>query len=151
MKRKLYIAYGSNMDTEQMALRCPSAKLIGISEINGYELLFKGSKTGSYATIETKEDGKVPGVVWEITERDEKGLDRYEGFPTFYYKEDISVSIEGETNVAMVYIMDEKRTFGRPTYRYYKVIKEAYQKFGFDLTLLETALDVSIEREETND
>ncbi|WP_010651598.1 gamma-glutamylcyclotransferase family protein [Oceanobacillus massiliensis] len=151
MKRKLYIAYGSNMDIEQMALRCPSARFIGISEINGYELLFKGSKTGSYATIETKEDGKVPVVVWEITERDEKSLDRYEGFPTFYYKEDISVSIEGETNVAMVYIMDEKRTFGRPTYRYYKVIEEAYQKFGFDLTFLETALDVSIERGKTND
>lgn len=138
------------MDTEQMALRCPSARFIGISEINGYELLFKGSKTGSYATIEKKEDGKVPVAVWEITERDEKSLDRYEGFPTFYYKEDISVSIEGETNVAMVYIMDEKRTFGRPTYRYYKVIEEAYQKFGFDLTLLETALDVSFAKGKTN-
>ncbi|MBB2481074.1 gamma-glutamylcyclotransferase [Bacillus sp. APMAM] len=150
MKRKLYIAYGSNMDTEQMALRCPYARFSGISEINGYELLFKGSKTGSYATIEKKEGGRVPVAVWEITERDEKSLDRYEGFPTFYYKEDIPISIEGETNVAMVYIMDEKRTFGRPTYRYYKVIEEAYQKFGFDLTLLETALDVSIAKGETN-
>lgn len=98
MKRKLYIAYGSNMDTEQMALRCPSARFIGISEINGYELLFKGSKTGSYATIEKKEDEKVPVVVWEIMERDEKRLDWYEGFPLFYYKEDISVSMEGKIN-----------------------------------------------------
>ena len=63
MKKKLYIAYGSNMDTGQMAFRCPSAKFIGISEINGYELLFKGSRTGSYATIEKKVDSNVRGCL----------------------------------------------------------------------------------------
>lgn len=51
--RKLYIAYGSNMDEKQMAGRCPTARLLGTSELEGYRLLFKGSKTGAYATIET--------------------------------------------------------------------------------------------------
>ena len=48
--RKLYIAYGSNMDEKQMAGRCPTARLFGTSELEGYRLLFKGSKTGAYAT-----------------------------------------------------------------------------------------------------
>ena len=44
MKTKYYIAYGSNMDEEQMAYRCPEAKLIGKSEIKNYELLFKAPR-----------------------------------------------------------------------------------------------------------
>jgi len=33
MKNKLYIAYGSNLNLPQMAHRCPSAKVVGASEI----------------------------------------------------------------------------------------------------------------------
>ena len=58
--KKLYIAYGSNMDEEQMAFRCPTATLVGTAIVEGYELMFKGSRTGSYATIEPKEGSIVP-------------------------------------------------------------------------------------------
>ena len=43
MSKRLYVAYGSNLNVEQMRLRCPSARIIGTAEINNYELLFKGS------------------------------------------------------------------------------------------------------------
>jgi len=33
---KIYLAYGSNMNLEQMAVRCPNAKLMG-PEIKGME------------------------------------------------------------------------------------------------------------------
>ena len=46
--KKLYIAYGSNMDEGQMAHRCPTARLLGQTEVEGYRLLFKGSLTGAY-------------------------------------------------------------------------------------------------------
>lgn len=39
-KRKKYIAYGSNLNLEQMARRCPTAKVIGAGEIRDHELLF---------------------------------------------------------------------------------------------------------------
>ena len=55
MKTRYYIAYGSNLNVEQMKRRCPSARIVGTSEIQNYELLFKGSKTGYYLTIEPKE------------------------------------------------------------------------------------------------
>ena len=61
--KKLYIAYGSNMDEEQMAFRCPTATLVGTAIVEGYELMFKGSRTGSYATIEPKEGSIVPVLV----------------------------------------------------------------------------------------
>jgi hypothetical protein len=50
--KKYYAAYGSNLNVAQMKMRCPGAKIVGTSEIKDYQLLFKGSKTGSYLTIE---------------------------------------------------------------------------------------------------
>ena len=33
--KKYYIAYGSNLNVEQMRYRCPDAKVVGTAEING--------------------------------------------------------------------------------------------------------------------
>ena len=60
-------------------------------------LLFKGSKTGSYLTIEPKEGSRVPVAAWEVSAEDELALDRYEGFPTFYYKKEMLLPIKGIT------------------------------------------------------
>jgi len=149
MKTKLYIAYGSNMDEGQMAFRCPGAKLRGVSVIENYRLIFKGSKTGAYATIEKEEGQKVPVVVWEIEPTDEHSLDRYEGFPTFYYKEWMELDLDGEKVQGMAYMMDQDRKLGQPSYHYYKTLQDAYERFGFDKTILEKALeDSSVEGDE---
>lgn len=138
--KKLYIAYGSNMDEGQMAYRCPTARLLGRTEVEGYRLLFKGSLTGAYATIEPQEGGSVPVLIWEIGERDEASLDRYEGYPSFYYKKDLTVSLDGQEVTAMVYIMDERRQPGEPSGAYYGVLERAYEKFGFPMETLVAAL-----------
>jgi len=149
MKTKLYIAYGSNMDEGQMAFRCPGAKLRGVSVIENYRLIFKGSKTGAYAAIEKEEGQKVPVVVWEIEPTDEHSLDRYEGFPTFYYKEWMELDLDGEKVQGMAYMMDQDRKLGQPSYHYYKTLQDAYERFGFDKTILEKALeDSSVEGDE---
>lgn len=140
MKTKLYLAYGSNMSIEQMGYRCPDAELVGTASISGWRLLFKGSQTGSYATIEPKRDGTVPVLVWAISGCDELSLDRYEGYPRFYQKVDIPIALDDEEVLAMAYVMDESRPFGVPTEYYYDVIAEAYDRFGFDPDILEDAL-----------
>lgn len=71
-----------------------NAKIIGTSVIENYMLMFKGSKTGSYLTIEPKENAKVPVGIWEVTADDEIALDRYEGFPEFYYKKDMILPVK---------------------------------------------------------
>lgn len=43
MKRKYYIAYGSNLDVDQMLYRCPDALTIGRSTIDSYKLVFRGN------------------------------------------------------------------------------------------------------------
>ena len=36
MEKRYYIAYGSNLNVRQMLMRCPSARIIGTSEIHNY-------------------------------------------------------------------------------------------------------------------
>lgn len=143
---KYYIAYGSNMDERQMATRCREAVLVGTGIIQGYELLFKGSLTGCYATIEPKEESMVPVTIWAISKADEKRLDHYEGFPTFYYKKDVEVQMKDGTITGLVYIMHEDRHCGMPFPWYYEQMDRDYQKFGFDRAILKKALAISKER-----
>lgn len=37
-KTKLYIAYGSNLNLEQMRRRCPTAELVGKTVLRGWRL-----------------------------------------------------------------------------------------------------------------
>lgn len=140
---KYYIAYGSNMDAKQMAYRCPTAQLLGRTELEDYRLLFKGSKTGAYATIEPEEGSRVPVLVWTIEKEDEKRLDRYEGYPVFYYKKDLEIDLAGKRVTAMAYIMDESREYGKPSERYYGVLERAYRKYGFPMEILTEAYEIS--------
>lgn len=135
-QKRLYIAYGSNLNLPQMEQRCQTATVAGKSEIKGYELLFRG-----VATVEPKEGGNVPVLLWNIEPRDEAALDRYEGWPHLYRKEMMEVELEGEMVSAMVYVMNNGRYFGMPSQHYYDVIKEGYITAGFDTDVLEKALD----------
>ena len=134
---RYYIAYGSNLSVEQMKHRTPDAKIVGTATLQGWRLLFKGC-----ATIEPKEGREVPVLIWEISDTDEKNLDRYEGYPIYYYKRELPVTVtplDGGAPrelTAMVYIMDEKHTFRMPSLYYYDVLHRGYRTFGFDLSLL---------------
>lgn len=143
--KKYYLAYGSNLNVRQMALRCPTAKAIGTAVIKDYELLFKGSKSGAYLTIEPKVGAEVPVAVWAVEPSDELLLDRYEGFPTFYYKAEIELPVKyfsgkTATRKAFVYIMHEERPLGLPSGTYVQTCLEGYRNFGFDESVLIAAL-----------
>ena len=146
MKKKIYIAYGSNMDLEQMRYRCPNAKIKGTGILENWRLMFKGSLTGSYATIEEEAGQNVPVVYFTITKTDEDNLDYYEGYPIFYYKREVQIKTNKGYIEGMVYIMDESRQYGLPSDRYYGVLSEAYKKFGFNDNILSEAIKYSAER-----
>lgn len=149
MDKKYYVAYGSNLNIHQMKMRCPGARIIGTSVIENYQLLFKGSKTGSYLTIEPKDGAKVPVAVWEVTRTDERALDRYEGYPNFYYKKEMILNVKGivtgkvRRRTAFIYIMHEERALGMPSSFYVKTCLEGYQAFGFDERYLYDAIKIS--------
>ena len=149
MAKRYYIAYGSNLNKRQMERRCPDARAVGTAELPGWRLMFKGSKSGNYLTIERADGYTVPVAVWAVSERDERNLDRYEGCPTFYYKKEVRLPVKlasGKTKklTAFVYIMHEERSLGIPSLAYIRTCEEGYRNFGFDTKFLDAAYEISV-------
>lgn len=140
---KLYIAYGSNLNLAQMAARCPSARVYAHGVLNNWELIYRGTKTNSHATIRRKRGSSVPVLVWEIQPQDEYSLDRYEGYPRYYFKKDIMVSIGEKKKRAMVYIMDERQHPGRPSDSYIRTIYQGYIENNLDISFLKKSLETN--------
>ncbi|MCM1221910.1 MAG: gamma-glutamylcyclotransferase [Lachnospiraceae bacterium] len=141
--RTLYIAYGSNLNLAQMAVRCPSAKVYATGVLNNWELIYRGADGNSHATIKRKSGSTVPVLVWEIQPRDEYHLDIYEGYPRYYFKKNIMVYIGERKKKAMVYIMDERRLPGRPSAGYVETIRQGYIDNDLDMSVLEKSLKVN--------
>ena len=146
--KKFYIAYGSNLNKNQMKYRCPHAEPYASGALKDYELLFKGSKTGAYATVEPKKGEEVPVGVWLIDAVDEKHLDRYEGYPNFYYKTHVFVETDRGLIDGMIYIMHEDRPIGQPTEHYVGVCMRGYDDFNLNKLALLDALFTNELREE---
>ena len=136
----LYLAYGSNLNLEQMAARCPTAKVAGAAILKDYRLLFCGRHSNAVATVKPQEGSNVPVLLWEITSADEAALDRYEGWPYLYRKESVAVTLDGKEVDAMAYIMNEGRPLGKPSCDYYNVILQGYRSAGFDVDILKQAV-----------
>ena len=137
----LYIAYGSNLSIRQMAVRCPEAKVVGKAILHDWKLVFK-----LHATIEPSKDESVPVLLWKISEKDEQHLDTYEGWPSYYEKQDLELTMTDLNGrnprrvTAMVYIMTEGHKARMPMRGYVDVLVEGYERFNFDKNILRRAL-----------
>ena len=143
---RLYAAYGSNLNTEQMKHRCPDSFLVGTAELQNWRLLFKGSKSGNYLTIEPAAGYSVPLAIWAISDSDEASLDRYEGFPAYYYKKELRLSLRNDLKEeihALIYVMHEDRKTGLPSQSYVERCLKGYRVFGFDPQLISEAATFS--------
>ena len=138
---KYYIAYGSNLSVRQMAVRCSDAKVAGKAILPDWKLVFR-----LHATIEPEKGSVVPVLIWEISDKDEQHLDAYEGWPSYYIKQDLEVTmtdLKGKHPrkvTAMVYIMTESHNVRLPMKGYVDVLAEGYERFGFDKDILRQAL-----------
>lgn len=138
---RLYIAYGSDLHLEQMDYRCHGAKVLYKGIVENYALVYRGSKTGAYATIIPCEGDYVPVVVWGINEEHERRLDIYEGFPNFYYKKNLLVTLEsGRKITAMAYVMFDKAKVGKPSMTYLETCSQGYLANGLDMIKFEASI-----------
>lgn len=145
---KKYIAYGSNLSVEQMAMRCPDARIIGMAALQDWKLVFR-----THATIEPADGRVVPVLIWEISDRDEERLDLYEGYPTYYTKRDMVVTmtdLDGKNPreiTAMVYLMEKGHELRVPYRGYLDTLALGYRRFGFNPYQLELAMKEAEEAE----
>lgn len=138
MKRIYYLAYGSNLNERQMKYRCPNATKVGTLVLDDYQLEFR-----LYLTVVPKKGAQVPIGVWLVDEHDEKRLDAYEGYPTFYRKEYIEIEVEDKKEQALIYIMNDVRKVAPPSRQYMLTCLEGYKDFGLDANYLQEALNRS--------
>lgn len=136
MKKRYYMAYGSNLNKAQMAYRCPDAEFCGVTVLRGWDLVFRGG----VLTIEKSTDGKVPIGVWAVSDRDEMNLDVYEGFPRLYYKQymplEMTIGCRKAIVDAFIYIMNPIRAYAKPGHSYMQTCLDGYDDCGFDKDIL---------------
>lgn len=153
MQTKLYLAYGSNLNLRQMARRCPSAELLGYTYLEDTRLIYRGSLSGYYLSIENAAGFRVPCGVFRITPQDERSLDRYEGYPELYGKTiyrglplyAMDGTLRPGTIEAMAYQLPRSSPAGLPIPYYIRICREGYLDFGFDPAYLDQALAVTKE------
>ncbi|MDE6088892.1 MAG: gamma-glutamylcyclotransferase [Oscillospiraceae bacterium] len=136
---KLYIAYGSNLNLEQMKYRCPNSKPIGTAMLQDYELEFRG-----VATIVPKKGVAVPVLLWQISPQDERNLDRYEGFPNLYRKETYEIELDRHKVSGMAYVMNGGQ-IAAPNIHYYCTIAQGYRENHLNLEYLNAAVERAAE------
>lgn len=140
MNTKLYIAYGSNLNLQQMKHRCPTARPVAKRTLENYRLVFQGHPYGAHANVIPENGQRVPVVIWKITDMDEARLDIYEGVAGGYYtKEYIEVEVNDKVQKALIYIMTP-HGYGLPGDNYLNTIKEGYRDFGLPVKILNDAV-----------
>lgn len=146
-EEKLYFAYGSNINLDQMAYRCPAAEVVGPVVLENYQLLFRGNYKGNgVATIKPHKGRKVHGLLWKITPDCEKSLDVYEGFPRLYDKQTVTVRDQsGQEVTVMAYVMTPLcKEPAVPSHAYYTGILEGFRQNGLPTAPLKRAWEHSV-------
>lgn len=128
--RILYFAYGSNLNKEQMAWRCPNARPLGNLMLSDWRLVFR-----SVADIEPCDGAILPIGLWSITDKCELALDAYEGFPRLYNKR--YFNIKGQRYMTYTMNHDGIRP---PSPSYAKTIRDGYKDFKLPTAFLDEAI-----------
>lgn len=132
---RYYIAYGSNIITKDLKMRCPDSKIVGKSFLEDFKLEFK-----KYLNIKKEKGSKVPVLVIEVSERDERRLDEYENYPALYIKEEIYLK---DLDITAFYyiITDINKPLEPPREGYLKGCLNGYKEHGFDTKYILDALE----------
>jgi gamma-glutamylcyclotransferase len=107
----LYFAYGSNMLTQRLQNRCPSAKPWATAQVSERAVkFFKRSDDGSgKATLIEERGSHVVGVVFDLDDRELPVLDKFEGAGKGYHRVDDLIILIPELQqpvIAVTYVAD---------------------------------------------
>ena len=155
----LYFAYGSNLDKDQMAVRCTSARYIANACLKEYRLDFtRFSKTRGCAVADVvEEDGsEVWGVIYEISEEDCNELDECEGYLSSTYKDDNAYNREiievfencdlDKPKKVSIYIANQEPNPGYPSREYQDHILKGARHFNLPESYIEMLEQVKIKK-----
>lgn len=140
---KIYAAYGSNLNHDQMSRRCPDARFYGTGTLPDYRLVFRGVADIEYCRGESVQIG-----LWRVTPNCVAALDSYEGYPRLYGRNNCRIYRgRGKYTDAFVYFMNAEG-YRPPSAMYLNSISEGYQDCGLPLNSLRRALNWSLDQHE---
>ena len=129
-----YFAYGSNLSKKQMMERCPDSKPMFVVTLPNYKLIFVGWSRqwrGGVATIKPLRGEKVLGGIYEVSERDLRRLDKYEGHPDIYTRVNVAVTNEFGNRIEAVTYIKVGQLEETPSSRVYlSAIQQGYKDWG---------------------
>lgn len=97
----MYFAYGANIDKNAMKFRCPDSIFYGIGILSGKKFIINEF---GVATLVDNPESITYGILWLISEEDEKRLDVFEGVECgFYHKKDAIVNL-GKTEEIVCFL-----------------------------------------------
>jgi gamma-glutamylcyclotransferase len=131
-----YFAYGSNLSKQQMSQRCPNAKPKYQAVLPNYKLIFTGWSRdwkGGTASIKPLRGDKVIGAVYEITEPDQRRLDRFEDYPATYDRINVLVlKDDGSASKAFTYIKRQQSEETKPSAQYLAIMRQGYKDWTIE-------------------
>jgi gamma-glutamylcyclotransferase len=129
-----YFAYGFNLNRKQMRERCPDSKPRSLATLHHYKLVFvdwSRQWRGGVASIRPFRGERVPGAIYEISDRDLRRLDSYEGYPGKYNRLNVTVFTENNEPIeAITYIKARQSEETPPSPEYLAVIQQGYRDWG---------------------
>ena len=131
----LYFAYGSNLNKNAMARRCPDAEPLFSFDLPNWQLVFRG-----VADAVEMPGGTLQGGVWKITDDCERSLDRYEGVAGgLYSKVYLPVNGPGAEREMLIYVMNSTGIMP-PSQGYLETIVQGYRDFKLPFRMLREAV-----------
>jgi hypothetical protein len=121
------------MDPAQMAERCPHSPQAGTGWLDGWRLTFGGADIGwegALATVVENDNSHVFVVLYELSDGDERALDRWDGATLGYYRKlKVRVAtLDGDT-LAWLYVLNDYEG-GLPSARYLGIMADAAEAAG---------------------
>ena len=100
--RRLYFAYGSNMNPAQFHRRCPGSDIVGLATLRDHRWYITDR---GVASVTPDPGNRVHGVLARLAEEDERQLDRHEGVSLgLYRREWVTVDVaHGGRVTALIY------------------------------------------------
>jgi len=121
------------MDPAQMAERCPHSPQAGVGWLEDWRLTFGGEDLGwegALATVVEDKFSRVFVVLYEVSETDERSLDRWDGATLgFYNKVKVRVATLDGDVLAWLYVLNDNEG-GLPSARYLGIVADAAEAAG---------------------
>ena len=130
----LYFAYGLNMSRNDMATRCPGARLVGPARLAGHRFMIMEP---GYASLRRDRASVVYGMLWEIDLAHVRALDAFEEIGRgLYVKAQQPVIPEGGAAKRALIYLGASGVNGRPQPGYMERVLDAAERGGLPKSYL---------------